>query len=72
MPKRCRRDEARIRNFGHQKKQRTSNHEDKENAGGAIPAVPPLKPLQTRTFLQPATPLSLLGLHNVNAEVTGE
>jgi hypothetical protein len=35
MPKHCRRDEARIRNFGHQKKQCTSNHEDKETAENA-------------------------------------
>src|SRR6266511_4403549 len=74
MPKRSRRDEARIGNFGHQKKkQRTSNHEDKENTcPQAIPPVPHPKSLQTHTFLQPAVPLNPLGLHNVNAEVTSE
>jgi hypothetical protein len=71
MPKRCRRDEARIRNFGHQKKQRTSNNENEENTGPqAIPAAPHPKLLQTHTFLQPAIPLNPLGLHNINTEVT--
>ena len=74
MPKRCKRDEAHIRNFGHpQKKQHTSNHADEENTcPQAIPPVPHPKSLQTRTFLQPAVPLNSLGLHDVNAEVTSE
>jgi hypothetical protein len=74
MPKQCKRDKARIRNFDHQKKkQQISNHEDEENTGPqAIPPVPAPKSLQTRTFLQPAIPLNPLGLHNVNVEVTSE
>ena len=74
MPKQCEREEAHIRNFGHQKKkQRTSNHEDEKNTGPqAIPPVLHPKSLQTCTFLQPAVPLNPLGLHNVNAEATSE
>jgi len=72
MPKRCRRDEACIRNFGHhqQKKQRTTSHEDKENAGPKATPVPGPKPLQTRTFLQHVIPRSPLGLCDDNTDVT--
>ena len=41
MPKQCKRDEAHIRNFGHQKKKQcTSNHEDDENTD--LQAIPPI------------------------------